>query len=90
MEILLFPDRNDKNDQDIVMDKNRRPVFTDPEPVPGHQLRGVHYLHDIAALVRIRGKPFLDKVDPNANILWERCQIFSPAFLNRRKTYFLA
>ena len=75
-KILFFPDSDDLNDEHIVMDEKCCPVFPDAKPVSRHFLRAVPDFYHIAALVRTCGKPFQGKLDPNADFLRDRRQIF--------------
>jgi hypothetical protein len=75
-KILFLPDSDDLDNEHIVMNEKCCPVFPDAKPVPRRVLRAVPDFYHIAALVRTRGKPFQGKLDPNANVLWERCQVF--------------
>jgi hypothetical protein len=46
-KILLFPDGDDLNKEDIVIDEERCPVLSDPDPVSWYNLRAVPDLDNI-------------------------------------------
>ena len=47
LKILLFPDRDDLDEKDIVPDEERCPVVADPDPVSRYNLRAVPDLYNI-------------------------------------------
>jgi hypothetical protein len=60
-EILLFPDGDDLDKKDIMIDKERCPVLSDPDPVSRCNLRAVPDLNNIMPQIRIFCKPLQGK-----------------------------
>jgi hypothetical protein len=56
-KILLFPDGDDFDKKDIMIDKERCPVLSDPDSVSRYNLRAVPDLDNIMPQIRVFCKP---------------------------------
>ena len=72
----LFSDSDDLDDEHIVMNEKCCPVFPDAKTVSRRILRAILDFYHITPQVRTCGKPFQSKLDPNAEVPGDRCQVF--------------
>jgi len=56
-KILLFPDGDDLDKKDIMIDEEGRPVLSDPDPVPRCNLRAVPDPDNLMPQIRMFCKP---------------------------------
>ena len=70
-KILLFPDSNDTDDQVFLDNPERRPVFPDPDPVPGLAFRASLHFPDIVAVKGVGSIIFKGDLNPDTCCLRE-------------------
>jgi len=75
-KIFLFPDSHNTDDQLVLDNPERRPVFTNPDPVPWLFGRASSYFLHVLTMKRVRSIFLKRDLNSDACRLGQRCKSF--------------
>jgi len=75
-KIFLFPDSHNTDNQLVLNNPERRPVFTNPEPVPWLFGRASSYFLHVLTMKRVRSILLKRDLNSDACRLGQRCEGF--------------